>query len=289
MTAPRNSGLTPLLRAKLRPPVVGAHYVRRPRLLELLDDVANGPLTVVVAPAGAGKTSVVAGWTAERSAMPIAWLSLDDGDRDGAQFWSGVIAAMETVKPGCGEAASSLLRRPGPVSDAVGQLLVDLESGDSSPAVLVIDDVHLVDDDDDIADSLAFFEHHLPAWLHLVLVSRRTPKLRLDRLRARGQVGELRFDELRFSPGEAKELLRRLAPSLSEEGVDLATVRADGWAASLQLAALAARSRRAQDALEALSIDDGDLVHDYVLARGAGGGSSRDGRDPVGARRRRPT
>ena len=104
-------------------------------------------LTLVVAPAGTGKTSLVAGWMAE-SSTPTAWLSLDDTDRDGVQFWSGVIAALDTLAPGCGDRALAMLRRPGSRAGAVDQLIADLEAQSRPPAVLVIDDFHLVDGDD---------------------------------------------------------------------------------------------------------------------------------------------
>jgi LuxR family maltose regulon positive regulatory protein len=233
-------------------------------LLDLLDEVVDHPLTVVVAPAGAGKTWLLAGWAAE-SAIPAAWLSLDDADRDGAQFWTGVIAALETLAPACGERAMVVLRRAGPLSDAVHQLLVDLDDTDRPAAALVIDDLHLVDDDDVVAASLALFVPHAPPWLHLVLASRRTPRLPVDRLRAQGRLGEVHFAELKFSPSEARELLARLAPSLSEDGMTVAADRADGWAASLQLAALAARSNRAQRTVALPRLDDGALVQDYVF------------------------
>jgi LuxR family maltose regulon positive regulatory protein len=252
------------LRLKLRPPAVGPHYVRRPRLLELLDEVVAQPLTVVMAPAGAGKTSLLAGWAAE-SDVGSAWLSLDASDRDGVQLWSGVMAALDRLAPGCGGRASTGLRRRGALLEAVGQFLEDLDELERAPAVLIIDDVHWVDGDDLVAASLALFVEHLPAWLHLVLATRREPKLPLDRLRAQGRIGEIRFNELRFSTSEARELLARLAPSLDDDILAAAADRADGWAASLQLAALAARSSRASAALTPPPAGDTALVRDYVF------------------------
>jgi LuxR family transcriptional regulator, maltose regulon positive regulatory protein len=129
-------------------------------------------------------------------------LSLNEADRDGRQLWSGVIAALKTLWPRCGDAALTLLRRPGPIAGVVGQLLDDLDSEADSRGVLVIDDLHLVDDDDVLA-SLALFLRHLPTWLHVILLSRREPNLPLDRLQARGQLREVRFAELKFSHEEA--------------------------------------------------------------------------------------
>ena len=177
------------------------------------------------------------------SSTPTAWLSLDETDRDGVQFWSAVIAALDTLAPGCGDRALAMLRRPGTRAGAVDQLIADLEAQVRPPAVLVIDDFHLVDVDDFVLESVSRFVRNLPGWLRVVLISRREPKLPIDRMRSRGQLGEIRFAELRFSPDEAVELMTRLSPSLSAEHIEAAVERADGWAASLQLAALAARAR----------------------------------------------
>ena len=174
--------MIPIFRAKLRPPTTAGHYVDRPRLLTLLEELVEAPLTLVVAPAGTGKTSLLSAWTSG-SRTPTAWLSLDETDRDPVQFWSGVVAALETVVPGCGEGCRPRLQRRNGVGQAVAQLLVDLEDHQPETAVLVLDDLQLVDEDDAVAVSLAQFALHLPTWLHLVLSSRRQPKLPLGRLR----------------------------------------------------------------------------------------------------------
>jgi LuxR family maltose regulon positive regulatory protein len=253
---------SPMLRAKLRPPLVPKHHVPRARLMRLLDEASSRPLTLVVAPAGVGKTVLVSSWTAE-SATPTSWLTLDETDREGRELWSGMIAALEALRPRCGQAALTLLRRPGPLTEVVHQLLDDLESGAESPCVLVVDDLHLVDDDDAVA-SLALFLQHLPAWLHVVLLSRREPALPVDRLQARGQLGQVRFAELRFSHTEACDMLSRLVPALSEGDIDAAATHAAGWAAGLQLAALAARTNQAHQSVETPRVEGDLLVDDYV-------------------------
>jgi len=263
VSAGRRPPLRPLLRARLRPPSTASHYLRRPRLLELLDETVSAPVTIVVAPAGSGKTSLLSGWVADAS-MATAWLSLDDGDNDGPQLWSGLTEALETLAPGCGDRTRALLRR-GAVNKGVRQLIADLPAEGPSPAVLVIDDEHLVDDDDAVAASLAFFLRQMPSWLHVVMASRREPKLPLDKMRARGELGEVHFRELKFSRDEARELLSRLAPGLPDDTVNAAAERADGWAASLQMAALTARSARAQAGVEAPRLGDDMLVQDYVM------------------------
>ena len=262
--ASRGSALTSLHRAKLRRPATPEHYIRRSRLFDLFDEVVRNRVTLVVAPAGTGKTSLVAGWVAE-SSTPTAWLSLDDTDCDGVQFWSAVIAALDTLAPGCGDRALVTLRRPGTRAGAVDQLIADLEAEGRPSAVLVIDDFHLVDVDEFVLESVSRFVRNLPGWLRVVLMSRREPKLPIDRMRSHGELGEIRLAELRFSPDEAVELMTRLSPALSSERIEVAVQRADGWAASLQLAALAARSRRAQTIAPGPGLEDDMLVQDYVL------------------------
>ncbi len=251
-----------LQRAKLRAPGRPDHYLRRQRLFELLDDIVTAPLTVVVAPAGAGKSMLLAGWM-EHSSLATSWLSLDEGDRDGTQFWTGLIAALDVLAPGCGDEAVLTLRRHMALPVVVEQLLEHLCVRSCPPSVIVLDDVHLVDADDEVATSLGLFLHHLPPWLHVVMLSRRDPVLPIDRLRASGHLGEIRFPELRFSRDEASDMLSRLAPWLSDEQIDATANQVEGWAVGLQMAALAARSRRAQQ-LIATGLGSELLVDDYV-------------------------
>jgi LuxR family maltose regulon positive regulatory protein len=259
------SALSPLRAAKLRRPTPGDHYVRRPRLLELLDEASRATLTLIVAPAGTGKTSLLAGWITE-SPIASAWLSLDEADRDAVQCWSGIIAALDTLEPGCGSAASEVLRRPGShIDDVVDLLLADLDTGERAPAVLVIDDFHIVDEDNVVAASVAVFLRDAPSWLHVVIATRRRPRLPIDRMRSRGRLSEIRFAELRFATAEATELLTKLAPSLSDDRLKAEVGRAQGWAASLQMAALAARSAQARPDPSDVDRAGDLLVEDLVL------------------------
>ena len=215
--------------------------MRRDRLHELLDEDIRAPVTVVIAPAGAGKTSLLTAWTAE-SDIPIAWLTLDETDRDPVQLWSDIISALETVTPGCGDLARALLRRPGMAFRAIDRLVEDLERLLVTSTVLIVDDLHLAADEEVVSASLSRLVQQIPPCLRLVLASRRRPDLPLDRLRARGKLGEVHFAELRFSPSEAVEMLTGLAQSLPPDRVAATVDRVDGWAAGLQLAALAAQS-----------------------------------------------
>ncbi len=255
-----------VLRSKLRPSVVAGHLVVRPRLHRLLDEAVGCPLTLVAAPAGSGKSSLLATWSRALT-TGNAWLSVDEHDRDAVSLWSGLGAALEALAPGCTRGSQTLLRRPATLLDGVAALLDELELVEEPTAVLVLDDVHVVDEDDLAVRSMGLFLQHLPAWLHVVMSARREPRLPLDRLRARGQLAEVRFSELVFSQDEAVELLTRLAPSLAGARAGDIALRAGGWAAGIQLAALAARSRDARVA----GVDvvpqsrEGDLlVEDYV-------------------------
>jgi LuxR family maltose regulon positive regulatory protein len=194
-----------------------------------------------------------------------AWFCVDENDRDLDRFWFGLIAALDTVAPGSGAGALGLLRRGAGGDEAVDRLLDDLDSQPRHPSVLVVDDLQCVDGHDAIAAELARFVRHLPAWLRLVLVSRRDVALPVDRMRSRGQLGEVRFDDLRFSPDEAAEWLALLAPDQAPDDIAAAVERADGWATSLRFSALAARHGRAQARAGAAVPDSGLLVHDYLL------------------------
>ena len=250
-------------RTKLSPPTTGEALLARTRLLDLLDDCVTGPLTAVVAPAGSGKTSLLVSWAA-RTRLPVAWLTLDEGDRDFVPLWKGILTALETVVPGCGRRASVLLGRARGRRAAVPALLEDLADAARPSSVLVLDDVGFVDREPDSARSLRDFFQGLPPWLHVVASSRRALPVPTDRLRARGQLREVRFAELRFSDAEAAELMHRLAPGLGDDAVARAAERSDGWAASLRLSALAARTDRARPAHEVADPGGALLVADYL-------------------------
>ena len=223
-----------VFRSKLRPPNAD-RLVLRQRLLDLLD--AWKPLTLVVSPAGTGKSSLLASWVATLN-TPVAWLSVDDTDNDAVQFWTGVIAALEMMLERDLRRPMSLLQRPGSLDIAVAALLADLESFPQPPSVLLIDDVQLVDHNPESVASLAVFVQHLPRWLHVVLVGRRAPRLPLARMRARGE-SVRSATPISCSPAaEAEELLTALAPSLDQSSHQRVVERAGGWAAGIGLAAL---------------------------------------------------
>jgi LuxR family transcriptional regulator, maltose regulon positive regulatory protein len=255
-----------VLAAKLRPAASPDRLVARARLFSVLDGATRTPVCLVVAPAGSGKTSLVASWI-RAAGVRSAWLSLDETDRDPARMWRSVIVALDQVLPGAGAGSAALLDRPGDPVAAVDALLSELHAVDGSgPVVLVLDDAHHVADVPGVASSLALFLQHLPAWLHVVIASRVAPLIPVTRMRARGQLFEVSYEQLRFSPGEARELLVATAPGLAPKLVEQATVRADGWAASLRLSALAALSapRRDRPVGAAPGADEQTLVEDYL-------------------------
>lgn len=231
-----------VFRSKLRAPNA-QRLLRRADLIDQLATCSAMPLTLVIGPAGTGKTSLVATWVAE-SETPTAWLSLDAGDHDPAHFWTGVLASLETLLPEGLPQASALLQRPGFIDEAVVALLDDLEAHDLAPSTLVIDNVQVIDDNPEAVSSFATFVQHLPPWLHVVLLARRRPRLPLARMRARGELGELGYADLKFLDDEAAVLLRSFAPTLDNGTVQVVVSRSDGWAAGIQLAGLAARSAR---------------------------------------------
>jgi LuxR family transcriptional regulator, maltose regulon positive regulatory protein len=242
------SGPDVLLATKLHLPRPRPGFVPRPRLADRLDEGLARGLVLVCAPAGYGKTVALADW-ARRSGRPVAWLSLDTGDNDPVRFWRHIVAAVGPSRPGVAEGLLPLFSAPPPSSFAglATALINELaaQPGDEQ-AVLVLDDYHLIDAEP-VHESLLLLVEHLPPGLRVMLASRSDPPLPLGRLRARGQLAELRAAELRFTADEAAALLRQVAGEASTalSGADVAalTARTEGWAAGLQLAGLSLRGQ----------------------------------------------
>lgn len=169
--------VSPFFRSKFRVPTVPDHYVPRERLIELLDDLADYAVTAIVAPAGAGKTALASAWV-RRGRCPSAWLALDESDREPAQFWAALMAALDTLAPGVADRATGLVAGAADLDDVGRTLSDDLELVDAAPSVLVLDDVHALDGDPRTQAALASFVEHKPAWLHVLLLSRRRLPLR---------------------------------------------------------------------------------------------------------------
>jgi LuxR family maltose regulon positive regulatory protein len=244
-TTPSTATAAPdaLLATKLHVPRTRTGFVVRPRLVDRLAQAQGGELTLVCAPAGFGKTALLADW-ARRDPRPVAWLSLNDADNDPARFWRHVAAALDTVRPGVAQQVAALLQGLQPTSfETVVTTLVNELAGITDEAVLLLDDYHLVQAPP-VHASLGFLIEHLPPQLRLVVTSRADPPLPQARLRARGQLTELRERDLRFTPEEAAALLRTaVGPDLPGAAVAALVDRTEGWAAGLQLAALSLQGR----------------------------------------------
>jgi len=228
-----------ILTTKLFIPRPRPELVPRPRLLSLLEAGIHRKLTLVAAPAGFGKTTLVSAW-ATAGTRPFAWLSLDVPDNDPARFWSYLVAALNTLPtlPQPFTSPDSELDMT-PLSPARLTELLNQLATLPAPCVLVLDDFHLIHDNT-IHEAIAFLLDHLPPTLHLVIATRADPPLPIARLRARGEVTELRAGELRFTHAEAAAFLYTVTGiAFTEEHIAVLAKRTEGWAAGLQMAALA--------------------------------------------------
>jgi LuxR family maltose regulon positive regulatory protein len=261
----------PLLETKLYVPRSRRPLVPRPRLSERLDRGTGSTLTLVSAPAGFGKTTLLTEWLAAGPAAPagerlVAWLSLDRADNGPASFWTYVIAALRTVASGVGESALTLLQAPQPplIETVLTALLNDL-GATADDIVLVLDDYHVIDASD-VQDGMAFLLDHLPPQLHVVIASRADPALPLARWRVRGELVEIRAAELRFTPDEAASYLNEMMGlRLAAQDVAALEARTEGWIAALQLAALSMQGREDVASFIAGFAGDDRYVVDYLV------------------------
>jgi LuxR family maltose regulon positive regulatory protein len=253
----------PLVETKLHAPRRRQGVVHRARLANRLVRREQPPLTLVSAPAGFGKTTLLTEWFADGE-RATAWLSLDPRDNDAGLFWSYVVAALRTVVPDIGEAASSLLQSdPSALESVAATLLNDLDAL-VTDIVVVLDDYHVIESTD-VHESLAFLLEHLPPQVHLVVASRSDPPLPLARMRARGELLEIRAADLRFTTGEASAYLREaMGLELSAEDVHALEARTEGWIAALQLAALSLQGRDDVSGFIASFTGDDRFVVDYL-------------------------
>ena len=253
----------PLLEAKLHAPRRRQGIVTRPRLRERLDDREQPALTVVAAPAGFGKTTLVAEWFAAGPAT--AWLSLDRRDDEPAQFWTYVIAALQTVEPEAGADARALLLAPQVDMDAVVAMLLNDLHGVADDLVLVLDDYHTIESTE-IHRTVAFLIDHLPPRVHLVIASRTDPPLPLASMRAGGDLLEYRAAELAFTTTEAATYLNdEMGLTVEPSDIEVLEARTEGWIAALQLAALSMRGRENLTSFIAEFAGDDRFVLDYLV------------------------
>ena len=237
--------------------------VPRKRLTERLNLAVESPLTVISAPAGFGKSTLLSDWLATES-RPAAWLALDSGDNDPNVFWTYVVAALRTVAPTISDEAVRDASRARVSHDVLTGILNDVAALPND-VVLVLDDYHVIVSAD-VHDGMAFVLDHLPPQLHLVVASRVDPPLPLARLRARGELVEVRAADLRFTPDEASAYLGgAMDLSVSEADVATLSIRTEGWIAALQLAAISMRGRDDLTEFVANFAGDDRYVVDYLV------------------------
>ncbi|MFN8468668.1 MAG: LuxR C-terminal-related transcriptional regulator [Caldilineaceae bacterium] len=241
MTAPAPSAI---LATKLYVPPLRTSAVRRPRLVAQLNEGLERNLILVSAAAGFGKTTLLSEW-AEGCGRPVAWLSLDEGDADIARFLAYLVAALQTIETGIGSGVLAVLQAPQPPPvDVLLTALLNEVAVLPRPFVLVLDDYHLADARP-VDDALSFLLKHLPPQMRVVVATREDPALPLARMRARGQLTEVRAADLRFSSAEAAAFLKEvMGLNIAPEDITALEARTEGWIAGLQLAALSMQGNR---------------------------------------------
>lgn len=278
---------TPLLRTKLYIPPVQPELVSRPRLIERLNTGLHRKLTLVSAPAGFGKTTLLSAWVKERVEVrdgrldgaqshqsPIfsrrspkfVWLSLDENDNDPTRFWAYFTAALQTIHDDLGKATLTMLQspRPPPIEPLLTDLINEI-TGIPYPLVLVLDDYHVITTRS-IHNALAFLLEHMPPNMHLIIATRADPPLSLARRRASREIIELRADVLRFTSDETAAFLNDVMElGLSAEDIAALETRTEGWIAGLQMAALSMQGR--QDVVAFIKAFSGShrFILDYLV------------------------
>jgi LuxR family maltose regulon positive regulatory protein len=257
-----------LVETKLRLPRPRRGTVTRPRLAAVLERASEAPVTLVSAPAGFGKTTGLSSWLTNQLASDdnrsAAWVSLDDHDRRAESFWTYVLHALDRAVPGSVASSITLLQSGQVPIDTVLAGVVNELSVHPGEVTVVLDDYHLADCPD-VAGTMAFLVDHLPLALHLIISTRADPTLPLSRLRARGELVEVRAADLRFSVDEVDTYLNDLNGfGLGGDDVALLEARTEGWAAALQLAALSLRNRADVSTFIAGFAGDDRFVVDYL-------------------------
>ena len=267
----------PLLKTKLTIPPARPEWVSRPRLIEQMSQASRSgrKLILISAPAGFGKTTLASEW-ARQVKLPVAWVSLGPGDDDVFRFWRYVLAALQRLDVSldtsldapsneAAQAISPVARREQISSETLVIPLINEIAAHSTPLALVLDDYHMISDLA-VHESVAFMIEHLPAQMHLVLSTREDPPLPLSRMRARGQMLEIRAGDLRFSQAEATHFLNQtMRLDLSPQEVASLETKTEGWIAGLQLAALSLRDQAERSAFIQRFAGDDHHVMDYLI------------------------
>ena len=255
----------PILATKLYIPPPRPKVVLRPRLIERLNEGLHGKLTLISAPAGFGKTTLISEWVTSCE-RPAAWLSLDEGDNDPTRFLVYLVAALQTIAANIGEGVLGVLQspQPSPTESILTALLNEITTVLDN-FTLVLDDYHVIDAEP-VDNALTFLLEHLPPQMHLVITTREDPHLPLARLRVRGQLTEMRATDLRFTPSEAAIFLNQvMGLNLSAENIAVLENRTEGWVAGLQLAALSMQGREDIPGFIRAFAGDDRYIADYLV------------------------
>ena len=234
-----------LVATKLSPPRLRGALVPRPRLSALMDAGAEATLTLVSAPAGFGKTTVLASWLARASTEPrtVAFVSLDDSDSHAGSFWLYVVTALDAAAPGVGASVLPLLAAGQPATRTLLTAVLNEIGTQPTEVDLILDDYHLADSTE-VAEGMTFLLEHRPTNLHVVVSTRADPNLPLARLRARGELVEIRARDLRFTVAETASYLTDVGGlPVAPAEVSALESRTEGWPAALQLASLSMQGR----------------------------------------------
>lgn len=255
----------PLITTKLYIPSPRPHLVLRSRLIEQLETGSRGKLTLVSAPAGYGKTTLVSSW-AQQTPNPVVWLSLDENDNDLGRFLTYIVVALQQINSSLGiDTLTALQSSQSPQVEILLTMLVNEIAASEKKMTLVLDDCHLITNQS-IFDALEFLLNHMPPYMHLVIAGRVDPSIPFSRWRAGGQLAEIRSDDLRFTEAEVIAFLNDLMKlDLSQEDIKALDKRTEGWVAGLQLAALSLQGR--DDKHEFVEAFSGSHTHiiDYLV------------------------
>jgi LuxR family transcriptional regulator, maltose regulon positive regulatory protein len=255
----------PLIMTKVQAPRSRSALVHRSRLTQRLQEGAKGPLTLISAPAGFGKTTLLTSWLTSND-TPTAWFSVEPEDNDPVRFFTYLIAALQRLDKRIGTSVLPLLQPPAsvPLDTVLALLLNDLSTIEGPDLTLILDDYHVITTES-IHRTLSYLVEHLPPQIHLIIATRADPPFALARLRSRGQLLEVRAPDLRFVQEEAEQFLHTvMGLDLSMQESALLQARTEGWIAGLQFAALALRERPDVSTLLAAFAGTQRFVLDYL-------------------------
>ncbi|MBE9519183.1 MAG: hypothetical protein IMY68_11460, partial [Bacteroidetes bacterium] len=255
----------PIIATKIYIPPPRPNIVKRPRLMELMNEGMDRKLTLISAPPGFGKTTLVSEWVAGHE-RPTAWISMDEGDNEPTRFLTYLVAALRTIVENMGDGVLGVLQSPQPPpTESILTALINKITTFPESFTLVLDDYHVIDTEP-VENALTFLLEHLPPQMHLVITTRVDPDLPLPRLRVRGQLTELRVTDLRFTHTEAAGFLNQvMSLNLSAQDIAALETRTEGWVAGLQLAALSMQGRKDISGFIKSFAGDDRYIADYLV------------------------